>query len=108
MVQAVVRTMPQPFSLWDPGICLVDWTLSFVMNEIKIEDDPTHTWFDTWGSVEAFVTWQGWVSLLLLRIRVSVGWVGRDIVEMPQPDALGLYRYFSIRSQERRIQLAHG
>ena len=35
-----------------------------------------------------------------------VGWVGRDIVGILRPDALGLHRYFSIRSQERGIQLA--
>ena len=70
---------------------------------IETKDDATHTWFDMQGSVEAFVAWQGWFSLLLLRIKVSVGWVGRDIVEMSGPDALGLYRYFVIRSRERRI-----
>lgn len=104
---ATVRTMLQPFWLWDPGIWLVDGTLCFVMSGMRTEDNPTHTWFDMWGSVEAFVAWQGWFSLLLVRIRVSVGWVGHDIVGFPGPDALGLYRYFSIRSQGRSIQLAH-
>lgn len=69
--------------------------------------DPTHPWFDMWGSVETLIAWQGWLSLLSLRIKVIVGWVGGDIMEVLGPDALGLHRCFSIRSQERWIQLEH-
>jgi len=74
---------------------------------IKTGDDPAHTWFDMWGSVEALFACQGWFSLLSLPIRVSLGWVGGHLMDVLGPDALGLHRCFSIRSQERWIQLAH-
>jgi len=50
-----VRTMLQLFWLWDLGISLVDWTLCFMMSGSRTHDDPTPTWFDMRGSVEAFV-----------------------------------------------------
>ena len=68
------------------------------MSGIRTGDDLAHPWFDMWGSIEALIVWQGWFSLLSLRIRVSVGWVGCDIMKVLGLDALGLHRYFAIRS----------
>ena len=70
-------------------------------------DDPTHPWFDMWGHIEPLIVLQGRFSLLSLQIRVSVGWVGGDIMELLGLDALGLHRCFAIRSQGRWIQLEH-
>lgn len=45
--------------------------------------------------------------MLLLRFRVSTGWVDLDIMEMTGQDVFGLYNYFSLGFYERRIQYVH-
>ena len=90
--------MSFPVWLGDLGICWVGGSLYFVMSRDMVEGDPVHLGFDMWGSIEALIAWQGWFSLLSLWIKVSVGWVGGDIMEVLGPDALELHRCFTIRS----------
>ena len=78
-----------------------------MMSGVMAENDLVHSWVDTWGFMEAFIVWRGRISLLLHRFRVSFGWVGFGIMEMPGQDELSLHRLFTIKSQERRVQSSH-
>jgi len=57
LVPTTVRTMLELLWLWNLGSCLVDGTLCFMMSGIRTEDNPTHTWFEMWGAIEAFISW---------------------------------------------------
>lgn len=62
-----------------------------------VASDLVHSRVDTWGIVEAFISWKGRFPILLLRTRVNFRWVGLDIKEMLGHEVFGLYRYFAIR-----------
>jgi len=75
--------------------------------KIRAETDLYHSWFDIWGRTEAFVTWQGQFSLLLVRTMIRSRRINIDIMELPGEDELGLHRFFAIRFQKRMIQSVH-
>ena len=61
-----------------------------MMSEVIVESDLVHSSVDTWGFAEAFIVWRSRLSLLLHRFRVTFGWVGFGIMEMPGKDVFDI------------------
>ena len=87
-IPTVVRAMGQQVRLWDAEVQLVDSPFCLMMVRVRTESDLVHCWVGTWGYTEAFIRWQGKLSLLPHRFRG----VGIGIMAMPGPDELVSHR----------------
>ena len=71
------------------------------MSRERADGDIFHLGFDTWGSTETSIAWQGRIIVLLLRVMIDSGGVDISIMEMPGQDELFFHIFFATWTQER-------